>query len=247
MQRAEMNWLTLENLPAGLKAGVTTKISGASQGVYAAGNLAHHVADDPMAVAANRKALQNSLGASSVQWLQQTHSTRVIYADAASSQQTPTADAVWSDVPGLALAVLTADCVPILLWRADASAVAAVHAGWRGMIGGIIQRAVSHLETAHVPVYAWIGPCIRPTHYEVGADVWQQFASWGGGVVQSHPSEPAKRLLDLGQAAKRCLASAGVAQIEDSGLCTFCDARFYSHRGCQGHETGRFASIILIQ
>ncbi|MFP4182886.1 MAG: polyphenol oxidase family protein, partial [Thiohalospira sp.] len=129
--------------PAGVRAAVTTRIGGVSQGPFAALNLADHVGDDPAAVAANRRSLVDALGLpGEPAWLEQVHGVTVADAAAGSGQR---ADASVAAAPGAVCVVLTADCLPVLLARSDGTAVAAAHAGWKGLAGGVLEAAVARL------------------------------------------------------------------------------------------------------
>lgn len=257
----QVSWLEFERAPHNVLAGVSTRWGGRSSGVYAANNLALHVGDEPDPVQRNRAALQTTLDATHVQWLEQVHGTQCIQATGAAVRQVPQADAVWCDEPGLALAIMTADCVPVLMWDDNGSVVGAAHAGWRGMVNGVLEHLVAALRNPapQARFNAWIGPCISTQYYEVGEDVWQHFVGLqtegGAAVVQAHPQVEAmaqgKRLLDLAAAAQLRLRQAGVGAVYQSGLCSYADERFYSHRQAQhqavGEHTGRMASVIMLR
>jgi YfiH family protein len=240
-------WLDAVGSPDSILAGCTTRLGGVSVGEYAQFNLASHVGDAPLTVAANRQNVQVMLGATAIQWLDQVHSKQCIYADLDSARLVPTADAMWTDVPGLALGILTADCVPILVWSQSSPLVGAVHAGWRGLRDGVIDELVARMSTRGRELRAWIGPCIGVDHYEVGADVWREFSQ---SDMQVHAHDPAKRMLDLSAVATERLKSSGVTQVTQTNWCSYSDPRFYSYRQAQtnsvGSETGRMASVIML-
>ncbi len=243
----QLGWIAAQNAPQGVVAGCTTRFGGASLGDFAETNLAGHVGDDATAVATNRKLLSRQLGAPHMQWLQQVHGKSSLYVNAATCETTPVADAMWTDQRAIGLGILTADCVPILLWRTDASVIVAVHAGWRGLCAGVIEQTVAQLPPSAASLHAWIGPCMSVAHYEVGEEVWSQFVDWPAEhILLPHPRQANKRMLDLSVAAGVCLARSGVSQVAYSGLCTFSDPRFYSFRGKSGVETGRLASVVML-
>ncbi len=241
-------WLAAPGFPKRVVAGATLRAGGSSQGVWSANNMGLHVGDDEAAVLANRAALQAQLGADAIQWLNQVHGVNVIAATPRSAAQAPRADAMWTTAPGLALAIMTADCVPVLVADASGEVVGAAHAGWQGLRDGVIPELVAAMPVAAAALIAWIGPAISGPNYEVGADVWEFFASRYPDAVAAHPSQTDKRQLDLCAVAVGQLASAGVGQVNACGLCTYADARLYSHR--QAHHTGaasmgRIASVIM--
>jgi YfiH family protein len=240
------SWIGCEATPPGVVAGVTTRLDGESTGHYAQNNLALHVGDDAQRVSVNREALKARLQAADIQWLQQVHGAVCIRAASARPVPAPEADAVWTDQRGLALAIMTADCVPVLVWDAQGQVVGAAHAGWQGLVNGVLGALVSNMPRSGYGLQAWIGPSIGVEHYEVGEDVWQHFVDYPAGVLHRHPHSAAKRLLDLAAAAEACLTRAGVGTVLQSGLCTFSDPRFYSHRRAKGQATGRMASIVML-
>ncbi len=254
-------WLPFAANADGVLLGVSTRHGGISAAPYAANNMALHVGDEEASVLQNRRALQQQLGVTHVQWLQQVHGIECIEASLDTVASAPMADAAWTQTPGLALGIMTADCVPVLLWDHSARVVAAVHAGWRGLVAGVLESVLAAVaETVPVAqLNAWIGPCIGVQRYEVGQEVWQHFVNAdfadAGAVVQPHP-EPAamaagKRLLDLAKATQLRLRQAGVNQVFESGLCSYADERFYSYREAQqthpGQDTGRMVSLIMLR
>jgi YfiH family protein len=231
--------------------GFTTINQGLSGG---AGTMA---AVDP-AGARNREALGKALvranhGQSvAIQWVQQTHGIANFYASVASTQQLPIADAVWTDQPGIALAIQTADCVPVLFVHRQGALVAAAHAGWRGLLGGVIETLVTSLPVQPADLQAWIGPCIGIGHFEVGPDVWAVVQDQCPEAVLVHARDPAKRMVDLVRLTQWCLQSCGVVLSAAVQRCTYADAAFYSHRRVTvengvGAKTGRMASVVMLQ
>ncbi len=239
--------------PGKVAAGITLRrgsgIAQPSAPPYNDFNLAAHTGDNPNRVQAHRQAFSQAIGARQVQWLTQVHGTAHLRADAQTAQQAPEADAAWTDVAGLALAIMTADCVPVMLSHHQGLCVGAAHAGWQGLLAGVIPRLLSAMPAAADSLQAWIGPAISQASYEVGPDVWRAFNSDFPHRLQPVANQPHKRLLDLSGVAGDQLRAAGVKEVSVSGLCTYRDERFYSHRraGHQGQgTTGRMASYILV-
>jgi polyphenol oxidase len=227
--------------PAGVRAGTSTRAGGISQSPYSSLNLATHVGDEPNAVAENRRRLAEHLHLpGEPNWLVQVHGNRLIAAHAHDSLP---ADAAWSDRPGTVCAVLTADCLPLLLCNRDGTRVAAVHVGWRGLAAGIITHVVATLAPAKA-LLAWLGPCIGPDAFEVGSDVYEtcRLLSPDADAVFT-VSRPGHWLADLRQLARMVLADAGVNDCYGGNYCTYTDSsRFYSYR--RDGTTGRMASLI---
>jgi YfiH family protein len=225
----------------GAHALFTTRRGGFSSGPYESLNLGRFTDDDPAAVERNRDSLQSAHGVRFV-YGRQVHGTAVLVADAATEGGTmpPDADGQATAHPGVAPMVLTADCLPVAI--AGRRAVAMVHAGWRGLAGGVIAegvRAVRHLD-ADGPLAAAIGPGAGPCCYEVGNEVRAAFDEEGEGVRRG-------RTLDLKEIARRQLERAGVERVHDVGLCTICSdpSLFFSHRRDNG-VTGRQAGIAWL-
>jgi YfiH family protein len=218
----------------------TTRNGGVSSGPYASLNLGLKTDDDPANVEANRSAVVEQLGLDPERLslnLQQ-HGTRVLRAEA--GRRGEPADALWTDERGLPILVLAADCVPIALVRAEgAPAAAVVHAGWRGLLDGIVANAVDALGPGELA--AAIGPAIGRCCYEVGEEVADPFRARFGAEVL------AGRHLDLRAAAELALRAAGVARVDQVDRCTSCDpdAAFFSHRRDRG-VTGRQGVVAAL-
>lgn len=230
--------------PANVRAAVTTRRGGVSVGPYASLNLAAHVGDAPAAVAANRALLRELLALpAEPAWLNQVHGTAV--ADAAGGGECD-ADASVASRRGAVCAVLTADCLPLLLCDRTGSRVAAVHAGWRGLLGGVIEAALAQLGGDAGQLLAWLGPAIGPDAFEVGDEVRDAFIAVDSAAAAAFRPSPAGRwLADLYALARLRLGHCGVTAVYGGGLCTFHDAdRFYSYR--RDGVTGRMASLIWL-
>lgn len=232
--------------PAHIIAGTTQRQGGASTGPYVSNNLAMHVADNPVHVQQNRDALDRQLpGNKQWQWLEQVHGVHVVQAPTCSVE---VGDASYSDKPGVVCTVLTADCLPILFCDTAGTEVAAIHAGWRSLCGGVIENAAACFKAGPETMLAWMGPAIGPQQFEVGEDVVNAFeqASCGAESVSAfRPLGNGKYLGDIYELARIRLRSVGIHAIHGGGLCTVTDsANFYSFR--RDDVTGRMVSFIYI-
>ncbi|MDX9740045.1 MAG: peptidoglycan editing factor PgeF [Gammaproteobacteria bacterium] len=238
------SWLTPRwPAPAGVHALSTLRSGGCSTGAYQGLNLGDHVADDPAAVAANRRTLLRlaRLPAEPL-WLRQVHGVRAI--DAGEWRPGIEADACHTHVAGRVCAVLTADCLPILLCSRDGGSVAAIHAGWRGLLHGVIEETVARMGVPPDRLIAWIGPGIGPEAFEVGEDVRDAFAGCADDVDDFFaPSARGRWLADLAGLARGRLRACGVRRVDGGSWCTASEAeRFYSYR--REGVTGRMATLI---
>lgn len=226
--------------PANVHALVTTRAGGVSVGAYASLNLGDHVGDDPAAVAANRALLRRRLPAEPV-WLRQVHGTRCV--DAAAARDTE-ADAACARAPNVVCAVLTADCLPLLLCDAGGTAVAAVHAGWRGLATGVVESAVAAMGVPGQDLIAWLGPAIGPASFEVGDEVRAAFLAHDPAAAAAFvPHGAGKWLCDIYLLARQRLERLGVRRLAGAEFCTVRDSgRFFSYR--RDGATGRMASLI---
>jgi len=234
--------------PPGVRALITTRAGGASRGAYAGLNLGLRSGDDVGNVARNRASLRQWLPAEPL-WLRQVHGTTVVEADAA--EQDPEADAAFARSRGQVCAVLTADCLPLLLCDAAGSTVAAVHAGWRGLCAGVIEQTLLAMQRPPQALLAYLGPAIGPAVYEVGAEVRQAFITAdAAGAAESAaafaPGRPGKFYADLYALARVRLARSGVTRVFGGGYCTYSEReRFYSYR--RDGATGRMASLVWLE
>lgn len=229
--------------PANVRALTTLRTGGVSRGPYAGFNLAGHVGDEPGAVAENRARLHRAAGLpDEPRWLVQVHGTAVV--DAATAHAGTEADAAFAVTPGVVCAVLTADCLPVLLCDRAGTRVAAVHAGWRGLADGVIEASVGALGGEGL--LAWLGPAIGPAAFEVGDEVRARFLDHDPGAADAfRGTERGRWLADLYQLARRRLASAGVTAIHGGGRCTYREAgAFYSYR--RDGTTGRMATMVWL-
>jgi YfiH family protein len=229
--------------PRHIHALTTTRIGGHSQQDFDALNLAMHVGDHAEHVQANRAQLRTSLNLPSEPWwLNQTHSIRVVNARGNSDEQE--ADASITQDVGQVLAVLTADCVPIVLCSASSPEIAAIHAGWRGLCNGIIEATLNTLSTPNSDLMAWIGPCISAPVFEVGSEVRQAFiAHHPVADLAFTPTVHGRFTADLVQLTKQRLAQQGVSAVYGGEHCTHQNPeQFYSYR--RDGQTGRIATLI---
>jgi hypothetical protein len=228
-----------------VRAAFTTREGGVSAGPWASLNLAGHVGDDPVNVAENRRRLREALRLpGEPSWLEQVHGCEVVAAGVGPGPCT--ADASIASAPGRVCAVLTADCLPVLFCDVAGRWVAAAHAGWRGLVGGVLENTVARSPVAATELLAWLGPAIGPAAFEVGDEVRAAFLRDDGGAAVCFAPSPAGRwLADLAGLARRRLARAGVGWVGGGGECTHADARrFYSYR--RDGVTGRMAALIWL-
>jgi hypothetical protein len=238
--------------PPGVHGGVTLRRgAGRSQAPFDTFNLGNrHAAegDDPSVVDANRAELVERLGLPSApRWLRQVHGTRVVHlhADDGAGAE-PEADAAVTSDPGVVVAILTADCLPVLFAARDGSEVAGAHAGWRGLADGVLEATLAAMRASPGDVVAWLGPAAGPAEYEVGVDVYDAFVSkdWSCGSAFT-VTRPHHWRVDLYALARRRLELAGMAPsaIHGGGLSTIAEpARFFSHR--RDRRSGRMASLV---
>jgi len=229
--------------PANVKALQTTRNGGASKMPWASFNLGDHVGDDPAAVAANRQALRAALPGEPC-WLRQVHG--IVAVDAGQEAKTGVADAGFARRPGAVCAVMTADCLPVLLCDRRGSAVAAAHAGWRGLLGGVLESAVVAMAVAPGELLAWLGPAIGPRCFEVGTEVRDAFVARDPSASAAFVATgPDKWLCDIYLLARQRLGQSGVGAISGGGACTFSESgRYFSYR--RDRTTGRMASLIWL-
>lgn len=234
--------------PKNIRALTTIRQGGVSLQPYQSMNLANHVGDDELAVITNRQQiiLQEKVP-SSLAWLIQTHSTEVIDISSLTAFDTPLhADASYSCSANVVSVVLTADCLPVLFCSSSGDQVAAAHAGWRGLCGGILENTVKHFDCPTSKIMAWLGPAIGPQAFEVGIEVKQAFtqhdAKANVAFQLSKPIEQ-KYLANLYLLAKQRLLQLGITQIYGGEYCTYQQSeRFFSYR--RDKQTGRMASMI---
>ena len=244
------DWIVPEwPAPARVRSLITTRRGGVSVAPYASFNLGAHVGDDPLAVAANRRQLSRQLP-SSPYWLNQVHGTAVV--DAGASQlRLPTADGALARTGATVCAVMTADCLPVLLCDETASVVAVAHAGWRGLHAGILENTVAAMRVPGSRLLAYLGPAIGPRAFEVGDEVRAAFVEVHAGAAVAFTAIARKVdgsggwLADIFLLARQRLARLGVEAVFGGRHCTVGQAsRFFSFR--RDGVTGRMASLIWL-
>ena len=232
---------------ADVQAACSTRDGGVSVSSYASLNLGDHVGDDPRAVAENRRRFAAALQARPV-FLTQVHRAGVVRLDSATPDGTE-ADACWSTEPGVACTIMVADCLPVLLADRAGQVVGAAHCGWRGLAGGVLEALwaqMAPLAGAPQEVVAWLGPCIGPEAFEVGAEVRTAFMEQDGGAARAfRPHGAGKYLADLQALARQRLVALGITGIHgNDGSLAWCTvgngSRFFSHR--RDRVSGRFAA-----
>ena len=233
--------------PKNVKALMTTRLGGVSTGGFNSLNLGAHVHDTLAHVMQNRHLLANHIGLteSRFAWLSQTHGQTIT--SAVAGGKVVAADGSDTSEAKLACVVMTADCLPVLLCDQTGTKVAAIHAGWRGLAGGILKKAVQRFPEPS-RVMAWLGPAISQAYFEVGRDVYQAFVT--NNVLNQSAfiagDAPNKWMADIYGLARIQLKGVGVARIYGGECCTFSDEkRFYSYRR-DGALSGRMASLIWL-
>jgi polyphenol oxidase len=231
--------------PARVRSLVTTRMGGISLPPYDSLNLGHHVGDAPERVAHNRAVLRQYLPAEPL-WLSQVHGTTVVEAADVRGAAPVQADAIVARQRHEVCAIMTADCLPVLLTDTAGSVVGAAHAGWRGLCGGVIEAAVARMGVSPAQVMAYLGPAIGPAAFEVGPEVRAAFLQHDLAAASAFQQGAGDRwLADIYQLARQRLQALGVAQVYGGGDCTVTDAaRFFSYR--RDGETGRMAALIWI-
>lgn len=218
---------------------VTTNVGGDSIAPYGSFNIALHVGDSVDQVRKNRDLLVSNLGLKcSPVWLNQVHGSKIFAFEDGDPGTEIEADGSITTTANVPLAIMTADCLPIVVWDPAGKRLCALHAGWRGLADGIIKAGASHFESGFS---AFIGPAIGPCHYEVDDAVWQHFENKDAFIRtrQGHYQ------FDLAAEARRQLVEAGAGKVDVMNICTACDERFYSYR--RDGETGRFATLAWLR
>ncbi len=229
--------------PITISALSTTRKGGVSVAPFDSFNVGLHVGDDEQAVLANREQLTNQLPNPAV-WLNQIHSSDVVVIDEDSDlNQVRSADALYTRVAKQPLAIMTADCLPVLLCSTTGDEIAAVHGGWRGLAQGILANTIAHFKAKPSDIIAWFGPAIGPSEFEVGQEVKACFCELNANHQHAFTPRGDKYLADIYLLARQQLARLGVVSIFGGEHCTVSDKlQFFSYR--RDGETGRMASLI---
>lgn len=227
--------------------------AGSSEPPFERFNLGSRCGDDPAAVDRNRRELVERFALPNPpRWLRQVHGTQVVRFDAdgteaqAGAHEEPEADAAVTATPGTVLAILTADCLPVVFAARDGSEVAAAHAGWRGLAAGVLERTLEAMRAPRGDIVAWLGPAAGPASYEIGREVHEAFAAGDASAADAFAAtRPGHWRVDLYALARQRLARAGIDEVRGGGLDTIADpGRFFSHRRDQ--HTGRMATLAWI-
>ncbi len=231
--------------PPGVRALTTLRHGlGVSRAPFDAFNLGARCGDETEAVVENRRQLEAALGLPAPpRWLKQVHGIDVVI-DPGTDE--PEADAAVTRSPGTVLAILTADCLPVVFAASDGSEIAVAHAGWRGLAGGMLEATVAAMSTTPDQLLAWLGPAAGPQAYEIGQDVFDAFVSRDARAARAFvATRPGHWRVDLYALARRRLVDAGIVpmHVHGGGLCTISDpSRFFSHRRDQ--RSGRMATLV---
>lgn len=260
MPQADSYWQAQWPAPARVGTAITTRCGGVSAEPYQHNNLALHVGDDPEVVEQNRRQLALRTGVAHWQWLRQVHGTQLVPAQA--NGEAPEADGCYTQTPGVACAVLTADCLPVLLCNRAGTQVAAVHAGWKGLAAGIVAAAVTTFDDPPDQIMAYLAPAISARYFEVDQPVLDAFQPMYQ-ALGSDPSDPQTQqnwhslfqpvadkpghfLADLYGLARWQLQGMGVFNVWGGQSCTFAEHELYYSYRREG-VTGRLASAIWLQ
>lgn len=240
------DWLS----PARVRAVSTTRAGGVSQPPWASLNLGDHVGDTPDHVRSNRQRLAGAVGLhpDRIGWLKQVHGTDVVELTPATVGAAPTADSSFTRHAGIACAILTADCLPVILKDQRGTVVGAAHGGWRSLCGGVLENLVTAMDVEPNTLQAWLGPAIGPDHFEVGPEVRDAFLAADPAAASAfHTSgaRPGHFMADIYALATQRLNRLGLTMVFGGGLCTVSDnARFFSYR--RDGQTGRMATLVWL-
>jgi len=245
--RQPSQWLVPDwPVPDRVRAFVTTREGGVSDGDYASMNLGGSSGDREDRVEANR-AIARALLPGDPLYLAQVHGTTVVDLDAPRGAERPRADAAVTFTPGTPAVVLTADCMPVFFADGAGTRVGVAHAGWRGLAAGVLESTVAAMKADPREIVAWMGPAIGPDAFEVGPEVKEAFAKADPAAEGAFkPHVPGKFMADLYMLARQRLARAGLREIHGGGFCTFHDtSRFFSYRRVQ--KSGRMGAFIWVR
>lgn len=247
MTATALGWIEPEwPAPPHVRVLSTLRGGGVSDGPYASLNLAGHVGDRAEAVAANRLLLREAARLPDEPlWLEQVHGMVVVRHEGALAAP-PCADAAVAFHPGRICAVMTADCLPVVFADRAGTRIGVAHAGWRGLVGGVLQATITALEVPPADLHAWLGPAIGPAAFEVGPEVRAAYLDRvPGSAACFTPNDRGRYLADIYGLARLVLGAAGVASVHGGGWCTHEDAqRFFSFR--RDGVTGRMATLAWL-
>ena len=243
-----IDWIDVtRELPDGVRVGYTTRLGGASEGAYSSANMATHVGDVDADVRENRRRLLQITGLADIRWLKQVHGSSVVkmepQVDPVDDQGSAlVADAQWTDSTGIGLAILSADCFPVVIADASGGVVGIAHCGWRGAVSGVLKSLVVAMRCRSARLNAWMGPGICKQCYEVGPDVVARLdARVSKNVLVAGPRRD-RWFLDLPGYLEILLQELGIERIFRSPSCSYQDENLYSFR--RDKVTGRVATIV---
>jgi len=227
--------------PGTIVAGCTTRTGGVSEGPYESLNIGGHVGDDPAAVVENRRRLVATCELPNEPcWLNQVHGTDVVIEPGKGDD----GDAALTRETGVVCTVMIADCLPVLICSDDGQEIAAAHAGWRGLAAGVLESTIAAFNAAPGQLFAWLGPAISQSAFEVGDEVRDAFVGLDKDASASFlPNDNGRWQADLFGLARQRLEMAGIGSISGGGLCTYSNPeRFFSYR--RDGQCGRMAAFI---
>lgn len=229
--------------PANVRAFTTTRIGGFSRGPWDSLNLGVNCGDDPQHVTQNRRSLLKLLPVEPL-WLRQVHGKHVVkFSDL--TVAAPEADAIVGTKTGQVCVIVHADCLPVLFCDTAGTQVAAVHAGWRGLVAGVLEATVAAMNCDPGQIMAWLGPAIGPRVFEVGRDVYDEFISMDAASTIAFKRHGDTWLADLYKLARFELSKAGIEQVSGGQHCTYTEKdKFFSYR--RDEPTGRMATMIWL-
>jgi polyphenol oxidase len=238
------------DVPSNVRAAFTLRTGGVSATPFESLNVGMHVGDSPDAVAENRRRIRETLDLpDEPAWLEQEHGTRVLDLDVELAQREPYAlrgDAAFTHRRGPVCAIQVADCMPVLFATCMGTAVAAAHAGWRGLLGGVLEGTVKAVGCKASELRAWLGPAISQAHFEVGDEVRDAFVGQDAEAADCFVrNDRARWQCDLYGLARQRLAALGVSSVQGGAFCTYAEpARFFSYR--RDGRCGRMVALVWL-
>jgi len=233
--------------PPNVRAAFSLRFGGVSEAPFDSLNVGAHVGDDPQCVSQNRRLIELALALPAApRWLRQVHGTHVLDADRDAGVVPESADAIVLRRPGTVAVIQVADCLPVLLAAPDGRAVAAAHAGWRGLAAGVLEATLERLAEPVGGLMAWLGPGIGPGHFEVGNEVRAAFIRHDPGAAEAFfPNARGRWQCDLFRLTRRRLQALGVGQVYGGRWCTFAEPeRFFSYR--REGRCGRMGAFVWL-
>lgn len=246
MNMPNIQWLDWP-APKAVKACYSLRTSGVSTPPYDSFNMGHHVGDDPTSVFSNRQQLSEAIQQDHILWLHQVHGTRVLCADTIQPDDFLDADGSYASTPNQVCCVMTADCLPVFFCDNNGTQVAVAHAGWRGLLDGVLQNTIATFDPSS-SLMAYLGPAIGPQAFEVGDEVRAAFievsSPLGKHFIAS--SQPSKWMADIYGLARDILRMNNVLEIYGGTRCTLTEPdAFFSYR--RDGVTGRMAHLIWLE